>query len=71
MTGLSIQDGTWVNQTIGGHPSTALSIMDMDMGGMTNSAIQNKDMFAAKQFVQVTKFRNQFFSNNNPYRIEC
>ena len=27
----------------------------MDMGGMTNPATQNKDLFAAKQFVQVRK----------------
>ena len=60
VTGTSIQDGTWVSPTIGGEKQrTVLSIltmgMDMDMGGMTNPATQNKDLFAAKQFVQVRK----------------
>ena len=54
VTGLSNQDGTGKNQTVR-EKKTVLSLLDLDQGGMTNLATQNKDMFAAKQFVQVRK----------------
>ena len=48
-TGLS-QNGPGVNQTIV-EKKTVLSLLYQ--GGMTNPATQNKDLFAAKQLVQV------------------